>query len=180
MVHARPCRCRDSRPIEPPSGSSTVQPAAAATRLGSREWCDLRYKMAGVSFFDQSQFATQGLDHGLINYKTPAAKSFYRSIYLDNDIWHCFLYISLIFLQTRLFRSCSWVASWVLVLSDWESHGVYRVPGFLSSRPNRLPLTPSPVSECCHPPPPFGSKGAHSLAGEGAVGANSDEGTDTL
>jgi hypothetical protein len=23
--------------------------------------------------------------------KTPAAKSLYRSIFLDNDIWHCFL-----------------------------------------------------------------------------------------
>jgi hypothetical protein len=40
--------------------------------------------------------------------------------------------------------------------------------------------TPSPASECC--PPTFGSggRGAHSLAGEGAGGANSDEGIDTL
>jgi hypothetical protein len=38
---------------------------------------------------------------------------------------------------------------------------------------------PSPASECC--PPTFGSKGgAHSLGGEGAGGANSDEGSDTL
>jgi hypothetical protein len=49
MVHARPCRCRDSRPIEPPSGSSIVRPAAAAARLGSQESCDLIYKVTGLS-----------------------------------------------------------------------------------------------------------------------------------
>jgi hypothetical protein len=48
MVHARPCRCRDSRPIEPLSGSSIVQPAAAAARLGSQESCDLIYKVTGL------------------------------------------------------------------------------------------------------------------------------------
>jgi hypothetical protein len=66
-------------------------------------------------------------------------------------------------------------------------HRVDRVPGFFSSRPNWLPRpAPSPASECC-PPSPFGFKWgggdgqwAHSLAGEGARGANSDEGTDTL
>jgi hypothetical protein len=59
-------------------------------------------------------------------------------------------------------------------------HRVYRVPGFLY-RPNRLPhpLTPH---RGLPSPPPFGSKGdgTHALAGEGAGGANSDEGTDTL
>ncbi len=40
----------------------------------------------------------------------------------------------------------------------------YRVPGFLSSRPNWIPR-PFPASESC---PSFGSKGgAHSLAGKG-------------
>jgi hypothetical protein len=55
---------------------------------------------------------------------------------------------------------------------------------------------PSPASECCPPPlvprggahlqasvaPSFGSKGgeAHLLAGEGAGGVNSDEGTEAL
>jgi hypothetical protein len=36
--------------------------------------------------------------------------------------------------------------------------------------------------KACFAPPPFGSRGggAHSLAGEGALGANSDEGSDTL
>jgi hypothetical protein len=43
---------------------------------------------------------------------------------------------------------------------------------FLSSRPNWLPLPPHP--------PHFFQGGTHSLAGEGAGGANSDEGTDTL
>ncbi len=50
-------------------------------------------------------------------------------------------------------------------------HRIERVRGFLSSRPNWLP----PHRECL-PPPPFGS----SLWGEGARGANSDEGRDTL
>jgi hypothetical protein len=59
-------------------------------------------------------------------------------------------------------------------------HRVYRAPGFLSSRPNWIPLTTSTASECY--PPSFGSKGeTHSLAGEGVGGGpNSNEGTDTL
>ncbi len=35
-------------------------------------------------------------------------------------------------------------------------HRAYRMPGFLSSRPNWLPTAHSPASECC---PPFGSNG---------------------
>ncbi len=58
---------------------------------------------------------------------------------------------------------------------------VDRVPGFLSGRPILLSLSPTLASVCCPPPPPPVSKGGtHSLAGEGAVGADSDEGTDTL
>jgi hypothetical protein len=57
-------------------------------------------------------------------------------------------------------------------------HRIDRVPGFLSSRPNRLP---HPLTRKRVLPPPFGSGGGtHSLAGEGAGIANSDEGTDTL
>jgi hypothetical protein len=52
---------------------------------------------------------------------------------------------------------------------------VFRVPGFLSSRPNWVP---PPTSECC---PPVGSTGeTHSLAREGVSEPKSDEGTDTL
>jgi hypothetical protein len=43
---------------------------------------------------------------------------------------------------------------------------------------------PRPLTrkQCCPPPPLWfqGGRGAHSLAGEGAGGANSDEGTDSL
>jgi hypothetical protein len=51
----------------------------------------------------------------------------------------------------------------------------------LSLQSSELAPHPSSPSECC--PPPFGSGGgggAYSLAGEGAGGAKSDEGTDTL
>jgi hypothetical protein len=49
------------------------------------------------------------------------------------------------------------------------------VPCFLSSRPNGLPPSPSPESECCSPTPPLVPVGGtHSLAGEGAGVANSD------
>jgi hypothetical protein len=59
-------------------------------------------------------------------------------------------------------------------------HREYRVPGILSSRPNWVPPTPSPTRECCSSPP-FGSKGADTLAcGRGVGGPDSDEGTDTL
>jgi hypothetical protein len=37
-----------------------------------------------------------------INNETPTAKSFYRSIFLDTDIWRCFLSCSLIFLRQKL------------------------------------------------------------------------------
>jgi hypothetical protein len=57
---------------------------------------------------------------------------------------------------------------------EW-AHRVDRVPGFLSSRPNWLPLPPHPQGNVA---PHFGSKGGtHLLAREGAVGANSDAGT---
>jgi hypothetical protein len=44
------------------------------------------------------------------------------------------------------------------------------------------PPTSLPPSNCCPPPPPLvpGEWGEHSLAGEGAKGANTDEGTDTV
>ncbi len=47
----------------------------------------------------------------------------------------------------------------------WIYHRVYRVPSFLSSRPNWDSLAPSPAGECV--PPSFGSRGGgtHSLAG---------------
>jgi hypothetical protein len=64
--------------------------------------------------------------------------------------------------------------------SDYHNHRVDRVTGFLSSRPNRLHPAPHPQASVASPPP-FGSKGGtHLLAGEGTVGANSDEGTDAL
>jgi hypothetical protein len=47
-----------------------------------------------------------------------------------------------------------------------EGHRVYRVPGFLSSRPNWVPPPPLPLGSVA--PSPFGSEGeTHSLAGEG-------------
>ncbi len=56
---------------------------------------------------------------------------------------------------------------------------VYRVPGFLSSRPNWLPPALSPAKECVAPP--FGpGRGAPTRWGERGGGANSDNGTDTL
>ncbi len=66
---------------------------------------------------------------------------------------------------------------------EYDKHIVYRVPGFLSSRPVWLPLPPHSQTSVASS---FGSKvvgggrGKHSLAGEGAGGANSDEGTGTL
>jgi hypothetical protein len=60
-----------------------------------------------------------------------------------------------------------------------KQHRVDRVPGFLSGSPNRLPLPPHPQAGV--PPPLWFQRGeAHSLSGEGAGGANADEGTDTL
>jgi hypothetical protein len=53
------------------------------------------------------------------------------------------------------------------------SHRVYRVPGFLSTRPN---WPPRPLSECCPTPPRF-QGGRHTLLWRGAGGgANSDKG----
>ncbi len=40
------------------------------------------------------------------------------------------------------------------------------------------PPTPSPAGECIPPQLGWGGGGAHSLAGEGVGGPNSDEGTD--
>jgi hypothetical protein len=54
------------------------------------------------------------------------------------------------------------------------THRVYRVPEFLASRLNWLPLLPS-VS-----PPRIQVGGTHSLGGKRLGGANSDEGTDTM
>jgi hypothetical protein len=51
----------------------------------------------------------------------------------------------------------------------------------LSLQSSELALpAPSPASKCCPSPFWFQGGGTHSLAGEGAGGANSDEGTDTL
>ncbi len=60
-----------------------------------------------------------------------------------------------------------------------STHGVYRVPGFLSSRRNWVPPLPasSPASECCSPS--LGPRG-DTLTGERGGGTDSDEGTDTL
>ncbi len=58
------------------------------------------------------------------------------------------------------------------------NHRVYRVPCFLSSRPNWLPPPPHPQLSVAPPLVPMG--GTHSLAGEGAGIANSDELTGTL
>jgi hypothetical protein len=55
---------------------------------------------------------------------------------------------------------------------------VYRVPGFLSSRPNWLP--PPPDRKQVLPPPLVPGGGTHPLGGGGEGGANADEGTDTL
>jgi hypothetical protein len=53
-----------------------------------------------------------------------------------------------------------------------KARTVDRVLGFFSSRPNSG--TPPP------PPPPPSAGGTHSLAGEGVLSPNSDEGTDTV
>ncbi len=59
-------------------------------------------------------------------------------------------------------------------------HRVYKVPRFLSSRPNwGSPPLPHRLGSVA--PPPFGSRGeTHSLAGEREGGPSSDEGTETL
>jgi hypothetical protein len=51
--------------------------------------------------------------------------------------------------------------------------------GFLSSRPNWLPRPLTPQASVA-PPLCFQRGGTHSLVGEGAGGANSDEGSATL
>jgi hypothetical protein len=58
------------------------------------------------------------------------------------------------------------------------NHRVYRVPGFLSSRLSSLP--PHPHASIANPPPPLVPGGTHSLAGEGAGGANPDKETANL
>jgi hypothetical protein len=53
------------------------------------------------------------------------------------------------------------------------------IPSYQSS--DWLPPPHHLIASIAPPPPPFGSRGGeHSLAVEGAGGANSDEGTDTL
>jgi hypothetical protein len=61
------------------------------------------------------------------------------------------------------------------------NHRVYRLQGFLSSRQNGTPPR-RPLTRRWVLPPPLCSRegGTHSLAGEGAGGANSDVETDTL
>jgi hypothetical protein len=53
----------------------------------------------------------------------------------------------------------------------------YRVPGFLSGRPNWFP---SPAWECCYPPLGPREWRRHTHVGGGGAGSNSDEGTNTL
>jgi hypothetical protein len=58
-----------------------------------------------------------------------------------------------------------------------QGHTVYRVPCFLSCRPNKAP--PRPQASVA--PPFLGPMGeTHSLGGEGVRGTNSDKGIDTL
>ncbi len=49
------------------------------------------------------------------------------------------------------------------------NHRVYRVPGFLSSRPNWVPPPPSAARQCCSLSPLCPRGEAHSLAGEGVA-----------
>jgi hypothetical protein len=58
-------------------------------------------------------------------------------------------------------------------------HRVFRMPGFLSSRPNWVPPNPPPARECCSSPL-WVQGGTDSLEGEGVGEPNSDERTDTL
>jgi hypothetical protein len=53
-----------------------------------------------------------------------------------------------------------------------HDHRVYRVPGFLSSRPNWLPPPIHPQASIAFSPPPplVPGGGTHSLAGEGTGG----------
>jgi hypothetical protein len=58
---------------------------------------------------------------------------------------------------------------------------VYRVPDFLSSRPNWVHHPPPATArECCSSPTLDPRGETHSVAGKGVGGTNSDEGTDTL
>jgi hypothetical protein len=60
------------------------------------------------------------------------------------------------------------------------THRVYRVPGFLASRPNWLLPPPHPLVGVVPPLVPGGG-GEDTLArGRGGGGSHSDEGTDTL
>jgi hypothetical protein len=60
-------------------------------------------------------------------------------------------------------------------------HRVDRLPGFFSSRPNRDPPPPKPLTRRQVCAPLLFRGGTHSLAGEGvSEGPNSDEATDTV
>ncbi len=54
------------------------------------------------------------------------------------DCWQCFITFAI-------------SATATIVLGN--NHRVERVPGFLSSRPKWLRPSPSPIDECCPPPP---------------------------
>jgi hypothetical protein len=74
-------------------------------------------------------------------------------------------------------RTSSVAASWLYTacqVHEGLTHRVYRVPGFLSSRPNWAPQ-PLPAREC------WVQRGRHTrLQGLRCGDSNSDEGTDTV
>ncbi len=54
-----------------------------------------------------------------------------------------------------------------VLITKGGGHRVYRVPGFLSSRPNWVPLPFHPQESTATLPPLWGPRGTHSFAGEG-------------
>ncbi len=62
-------------------------------------------------------------------------------------------------------------------VKERRGHRVYRVPGFLSSRPNGVP---TPLTHKRVLLPLWVQGGIHTHLGEGVGGPNSDDRTDTL
>jgi hypothetical protein len=92
-----------------------------------------------------------------------------------------YIYINLRSLSTEMLNLRTFC---ITVISTCEAYypcillTEYRVPGFLYSRPNRVPLPPSP-QESVAPSHLWVQGGRHTHLRGGGGGPNSDDGTDT-
>jgi hypothetical protein len=93
---------------------------------------------------------------------------------LTKETMHLRLYNNI---QIRSAEMVNWL--YIRTRTYCMAHRVYRVPGFLPSRPNLVP-PPHPLTRkrVLLPLNPLGSE-THSLGGKGG-GGNADEGTNTL